>query len=392
MPIRRFLPTSVADVVTALGLATATRTGVPGEWELVASKKVGAARVGSFDVVVRPKVDMSRLVFLMGYAQAPDFWLDHSVHLDPDVELAEALATSFTRLATKALDQGLLNGYVTTSEALPVLRGRLRTADHINRRFGVGIPLEVTYDDFSVDIAENRLLLASVVRLLRVHGLNAVTRHRLQRLRLQLADVSPLVRGQALPRWGPNRLNARYVPALRLAELVLGGNSFEQRVGDLAVSGFVFDMWKIYEDFVCVALAEALRRYGGHSQMQFRTHLDHGAVVPMKPDLVWSRQGVARLVVDAKYKAEKPAGFPQADLYQLLAYCTVLGLSEGHLVYAQGEDPRVHQIVGAPVTIHCHTLDLDHPPRDVLHQVEQLAARMIPSVAGLAVLPRASAY
>ena len=32
-------------------------------------------------------------------------------------------------------------------------------------------------------------------------------------------------------------------------------------------------------------------------------------------------------MIDAKYKAEKPAGYPNADLYQLLAYCTVLGLT-----------------------------------------------------------------
>jgi len=39
-------------------------------------------------------------------------------------------------------------------------------------------------------------------------------------------------------------------------------------------------------------------------------------------------------VVDAKYKAEKPSGFPNAGVYQMLAYCLRLGLPEGHLVNA----------------------------------------------------------
>ncbi len=30
--------------------------------------------------------------------------------------------------------------------------------------------------------------------------------------------------------------------------------------------------------------------------------------------------------IDAKHKAENPAGYPNAHLYQLLACCTVLGL------------------------------------------------------------------
>ena len=49
-----------------------------------------------------------------------------------------------------------------------------------------------------------------------------------------------------------------------------------------------------------------------------------------------ARPGAAAAVIDANYKAEKPAGDPNADLYQLLAYCTVLGLPVGHLVYARG--------------------------------------------------------
>src|SRR5215212_10140841 len=66
-------------------------------------------------------------------------------------------------------------------------------------------------------------------------------------------------------------------------------------------------------------------------------YLDEAETVSVRPDYVWSSGGAPRIVADAKYKAEKPAGFPQADLYQLLAYCTVLGLHEGHLIYANGE-------------------------------------------------------
>lgn len=93
---------------------------------------------------------------------------------------------------------------------------------------------------------------------------------------------------------------------------------------------------------------------------------------------MWMLTGRAAAVVDAKYKAEKPAGFPQADLYQILAYCTVLGLRDGHLVYAKGnEEPHEHAVVGADVSISCHTLDLAQPPRALLGQVASLARRII---------------
>lgn len=347
------------------------------QWNVTAGRKVGVTRVGDLQVEIAPKVPVDRLVFMMGYAQKPDFWRDSSVSVDAAHDLPEALAESFGRIATKALEQGLLHGYREVEDTLPVMRGRVRVGDQITRRYGRNLPLEVRYDEFSADIAENQLLLAATVQLLRM-GVTPGARRRLQRLRLQLADVTLPRRGTELPTWRPSRLNRRYQPALRLAEVILAGNSFEHRHGDLEVSGFLFDMWRIYEDFVCVAMAEALTPSGGHASMQYRTHLDDARSVPMRPDFVWKQGGASVLVADAKYKAEKPDGFPNADLYQLLAYCTVMGLSEGHLIYARGgEDPATHDITGAGVRIHAHALDLAEPPRRLLEQVGALATRLI---------------
>ncbi|MFG2286192.1 hypothetical protein ACGFOU_09035 [Streptomyces sp. NPDC048595] len=61
----------------------------------------------------------------------------------------------------------------------------------------------------------------------------------------------------------------------------------------------------------------------------------------MKPDFVlYGPQDAPLAVADAKYKAEKRGGYPDADLYQMLAYCTALGLPEGHLIYAKGNVPH----------------------------------------------------
>lgn len=371
------LSSDEAEALGAAELAVVTRMPGSADWMVAAGTKVGVARVGALQVSIRPKVAIERLVFLMGYATKPTFWRDHSVLLDVDSDLPEALAHAFVRLANKAIEQGLLQGYKTVDESLPVLRGRVRVADQISRRFGVGLPLEVTYDDFTIDIPENQILLAAVVRLLRMTGLSAGVRRALQRLRLKLTGVTELRRGDGVPTWQPTRLNTRYQPPLRLAELILAGDSFEQRVGDLDVSGFVFDMWKIYEDFVTIALKEALAPYGGSASMQHRMHLDRADQVLMKPDFLWTGRNGHQIVVDAKYKAEKPAGFPQADLYQMLAYCTVLGIPEGHLVYARGnEDAATHRVVGADVAITCHTLNLDAPPEDLLREVGALASRL----------------
>ena len=368
------LSNAEAEALGAAELAVVTRAPGSDDWLVAAGTKVGVVRVGALQISIRPKISIDRLVFLMGYAKKPKFWRDHSVLLDVESDLPEALAHAFARLAGRAVEQGLLQGYRTVDDSLPVLRGRIRVRDQISRRYGVGLPLEVTYDDFTVDVAENQILLATTVRLLRLASLPATVRQRLHHLRIQLAGVTALRRGDPTPGWQASRLNARYQPALHVAELILGGDSFEQRIGNLEVSGFVVDMWKVYEDFVTVALREALSPFGGTASLQHRMHLDESDQVDMRPDFLWTGLDGRRVVVDAKYKSEKPAGFPQADLYQMLAYCMALGLPKGHLVYAAGNERAVEHIVrGAGVAITCHTLDLDQPPQRLLERVVQLA-------------------
>ena len=358
-----------------LALANVTPTLDRGLYEVVAARKIGAVAMGDRQVVVRPKIaGLNRLVFMLGYAKDPGIWRDDLVDLTSDDELLPALAEAFSRLALAAVEQGLLQGYKTVQETLPVLRGRMLAGEQMTRLYGLPVPVAVEYDDFTVDIAENQILLMALRRLLVVPKVSIQARRRLQRLRLILADVNAPPRGSGPPSWRRSRLNVRYQPALALAQIVLAADSFEHHIGDLRVTGYMFDMWRVFEDFVTVALAESLRSYGGRSVCQKPLSLDIRRRVTMKPDLMWENGGTACAVVDAKYKAERPEGFPNADLYQMLAYCTVLELDEGHLIYAKGNEPvDRHTVQGSGVVIHCHALDLSAPPAKLLQQVDYLA-------------------
>jgi 5-methylcytosine-specific restriction enzyme subunit McrC len=82
-------------------------------------------------------------------------------------------------------------------------------------------------------------------------------------------------------------------------------------------------------------------------------------------------------VISAKYKAEKPLSYPNADLYQPLAYCTVLGLRTGHLVYARGnEEPVRHVVRQSGIEIRCHAVDLSQPPDPLLAGMRDLAGKI----------------
>ncbi|MHC5902416.1 McrC family protein [Streptomyces sp. S6] len=359
---------------------------VPGHWSLRAGSKVGAVAVavpgGEEPITVRvaPKVSIARLFFLLGYSLNPKGgWRDGEVDVAEHRELLPALAHAVERQTGRALRQGLLQGYQVTEATSLVVRGRVREAEQIRRQFGATLPVEVEYDEFTTDIAENRLLRSAVECLLRLPGVPHDVRHGLLHQRARLAEVTVIVRGQPLPAWQPSRLNSRYQHALRLARTVLENASVEHAPGGLRVDGFLFDMNKLFEDFVTVALREACRGVGYAARLQDPHHLDEAAAIRMKPDFVlYGPNGAPCAVADAKYKAEKREGFPDADLYQMLAYCTALGLREGHLVYAKGNAPHAaHTVRHAGIVIHQHALDLDQEPSGLLSDLDEVAARLV---------------
>jgi 5-methylcytosine-specific restriction enzyme subunit McrC len=372
------LSSEQAQTLARSGIVEVRPGEATGRWRVRAGRHVGAARVGDLELRITPKVAIDRLLFLVGYATSGRHWRDEDLLLGEAPQLVPALAEALWRQAERAIRQGLLQGYRTVDQSAPVLRGRLREADQMHRHRGRPWPLEIRHDEFTVDIPENQILRTAVERIRQVPRVDPAARRRLHHLSARLADASPLPRGRPAPAWHPSRLNTRYQPALRLAELVLRTTSIEHGAGGVVVNGLLLDLPKIFEDFLTTALREELEAtYGGRVRSQLVRHLDLAGRVELIPDIVWQRHRQVAAVVDAKYKAETPAGYPNADLYQLLAYCTALGLPRGYLVYAAGAGhPAVHTVRNARVDIICHALDLAKPPAHLLGQIRDLAAQL----------------
>ncbi|MFZ4187131.1 McrC family protein [Streptomyces pseudogriseolus] len=365
-----------------------------GHWLLRAGSRVGALRTPGGPIVrIMPKTPVSRIFFLLGFSLAPErAWRDDregTVDTGAYDDVVPALAHAVERRIDAALRQGVLQGYREVEESSLVVRGRILEAEQIRRHFGRTPPVEIAYDAYTTDTAENRILRAAVERLLRLPGVPGPVRRRLAHQRVRLADALPLVRGQELPRWQPSRLNSRYQPALRLCEAVLRGSSHEHTppgADPLPVDGFLIDMNQLFEDFVTVALSEALKDHGLTARLQDTHHLDTAGLVRIRPDLVVrTRDGRTPVaVVDAKYKVEKGDGRLNADLYQALAYATVLGLREAHLVYAAGRLPSpFHEVRGTAagaeghgVLLHQHSVDLSREPGQLMSALRDIAVRL----------------
>ena len=99
--------------------------------------------------------------------------------------------------------------------------------------------------------------------------------------------------------------------------------------------------------------------------------------IHLRPDLTWWEGPRCIFVGDAKYKKIVHDRVPNADLYQLLAYVTALGLPGGLLIYAKDEaEPRKYHIRHSDKLLEVAALDLAGTLDEVLARVDGLAEKI----------------
>ena len=349
---------------------------------LTPGETIGALEIGDVSVSIRPKLDIGRVLFLASYAMDAFELRDGERFSFPDADaLVEALVPMFAATARRAFSCGLVHGYRTEEEALHTVRGRIRIGDQVRRRFGIPMPVEVRYDDFTDDVLINRLVKAAVTKLSRMRISSRSSRTSLGWIDATLDNVA-LVEypPSAVPEVVFDRLNEHYREVVGLARLILRHATIETGRGTVPAPGFLMDMNRVFQEFVTQALREAL----GLSDRTFRSDsgmpdvtLDEARRVDLRPDLSWWDGPICRFVGDVKYKRVRDAHVPNADLYQLLAYATALDLPGGLLVYAQGEAAdAVHLVRHAGKRLEVSALDLSGTIDDLRRRIERLAERV----------------
>lgn len=352
----------------------------PGErWRVTATSYVGTLVVDGVRLLIRPKIRPENLFLLLEPGLPPSAWRQEAFDYDVTSDLLPSVIAFFARTLETTLGRGVLRAYEVREESLVALRGRLDVTGQF-RRAGVLTPVACTYDDFTEDIVENRVLRAAIRRALRVPAVAAADRQRLMRQLVALDAVADApARPETVDGIHITRLNQHYQPALRLARLVLANLTLADAAGGTSASSFVVDMNDLFQRFVTERLRTALR--GTLDVIAERpVHLGTGGRLQMKPDLVFQRPGRAVTYVgDLKYKLATDARGASSDYYQLLAYTTAMDLPEGVLIYCRrqgdvGERTVVVKNAGKRLVV--RSIDLTGPPEGVELEIIGLAGQI----------------
>jgi 5-methylcytosine-specific restriction enzyme subunit McrC len=178
------------------------------------------------------------------------------------------------------------------------------------------------------------------------------------------------------------RLNERFRPAFNLARLFVENSTLQLSAGQHQTFAFVFDMNRLFEEFVYRFLVRYRGRILPSSWRDVRIREqsrgkavylaerlpDRREAFRLVPDILFtSPSGKAALVIDTKYKqldrSQHRSGISEEDVYQMLAYATRFECPQTLLLYPQWAESPVtpvefetlghrNRLVAAAINLH----------------------------------------
>lgn len=309
----------------------------------------------------------------------------------------EMLTRLFAVELLTQLQQGFHQDYVRREDILPYVRGRWNIARQFSRQPNLIQGLDVSYDDYLPDTSLNRVFRLAVDRL------QQITRD--PQNRQMLADLENWLQPVQLPALLSlidldqvkfNRLNERFYPAFQLARLLLEGLTVQLLAGGQRAFAFVFDMDRLFEQFVASFLQTYSRRILPESWRDQPIELQGGTIkrymvqptpvsekpmFPLKPDILLGSPSRPNLIIDTKNKSlplkQSYRAVAEGDAYQMLAYatqfhCPNILLLYPHTLGAEGFPPKALMIEQTSVRLFVATLNLHQPLNQISPLIQEL--------------------
>ena len=301
---------------------------------------VGVIQVPGLQVEVLPKVDdaqedqvRSNLLYMLAIAgQVPVRDRDVARLASRKAPLSETLAAIFADRLHRELLLGPERAYIRREENLRRFKGKLLIAQQTLRNAAHRERFFCRFDEFSEDTLMNRIFRAAC-RVLLDSTRTPLTQDRLRHCLLLLDDVEDVfVHDQLFDQITISRQNERFADVLHFCRLILQERSPTVRAGSERSFSLMFDMNRVFEDFVAAFLKKQVipqldgyRLYPQAKNQRLHLMTSKGrGVLPLRPDLLIRASDDRLFVLDTKWKQLSGegarGGVGTDDLYQLYAY------------------------------------------------------------------------
>jgi 5-methylcytosine-specific restriction enzyme subunit McrC len=353
-----------------------------GCYRLTPTGHVGTILGPKCRLLILPKIPVSNLFHLLDPTGPVPVFEDRAA-AETGPNLLDFLAGRLASLLTERAAAGLYRGYAERSDVGPFLLGGVDLPAQLRNTNGRKDRLHCRYEEFTPDVPCNQLPKSTATRVLQSPLLAETTRTALQTALQAFAEVRTIAVGpEAFARALADQLAEAYRPLLDLCRLLEDGLAAGRRSGPAPAPAFLVDMERVFERYVTQGVrdgyAESCRDVVHVQPLHVANRPVNGQPdIQLRPDLVIERGGRPVLAIDAKWKAMAGSPLMTADVYQMLAYCTALGVRRGVLVYP-GQRNRVwhYPLARVPIRMEIRTLRVTGSRPTCRRALQQLICKL----------------
>ena len=301
---------------------------------------------------------------------------------------AELCAAILARGIKIQIKRGLGKEYISRTESLASLRGKIDITESIKTQALQRRQLVCSYDEFSVNSFMNRIIKSTILLLLRA-DIAKTRKKELKKLLVYFDDVAPIDLHSVNWNMQYNRNNQTYRMLIGICYLIIKGLLQTQSDGATKLMDFLDEqrMHRLYEKFILEYYRKEYPQITANaSQIPWQLDDDMGAMLPVMQTDITLRLKEKVLIVDAKYygktlqKQFDKYTLHSANVYQIFTY--VKNLDEGNtgnvagiLLYAKTDEAITPDCMFNMSGNHigAKTLDLNVEFKSIAAQLDKLA-------------------
>src|SRR4051812_39548670 len=271
-------------------------TGQRRRYRLTSTGHVGVIVAPTCRLVIRPKIPLSNLFFLLDPVVPLSTEAD-AITPGSGTEVLDFLAGQFAGQLMQRTAAGLHRAYRERDSQGPFLQGRLDLAAQLRETPARKDQLHSLYEDFTADVPCNQVLRATAEGLLGSALVSERVRAALRGALQGFEGISPLPPTpevwNALAR---ELVPVDYGPLLDLCRLLAEGLAPGEAAGTTPTPAFLLDMERVFERFLTRGVLEAFATSRRYSVSVQTAHTLAGPEagqpeVIMRPDLTIDRAG-----------------------------------------------------------------------------------------------------
>lgn len=354
-PVNKQISQADADYLQSVETISGSPIFKWGNKTLIAQQWVGVISTPNISIEVMPKiantstveeirdklVKMLLLVNNVSSKETITSSLSYGTHGFIDV-----LASIFLRKLEKEVLRGIILSYEKVSNNLQAVKGSIDFTQHINKNAMVESKFFCKYSKMTKNHLINQTIKYTLALLNRVVRTN-LNKIMIKKLSLYFEDVEDVaVTLDDVEKIQYHRNNIRYSEIIDYCKIFISGTALELRVGFVKLNFLMFDMNKLYQEFIYKSLKRILKDKIYRAKTSYLlTNRSNGAKkAKLIPDIFYRINSNKEVVIDTKWKiVEKFAS--EKDLYQMNAYMSVFNdVEESILLYPK--DSKNDKIIG----------------------------------------------